>query len=236
MSRLVEINGSGRSVQHLPIGSLKVFGTNLYGEALFRIIWSDSRYYLVGGDHVLYDGDPSPDRVLQERGKDPNVSSREKCYRWLPLYPSTHKWILECWKSGLAFTGCSPEQYRDRYFDPASGLLTLGPYPERGEYVQCFTFPSEPTFSVAQGVIYRIKAGWNYSYQDHLAANKKELELKEKTRASQFESMFKDSQQAFNNRPSNLRPGKRTKDKIQIRHSAKDVKIPHTRGFSTGTF
>jgi hypothetical protein len=230
---LIEINGSGKAVQCLPVGSLKRFGTNPYGDAMFRVVWSESRYYLVGGEHVGYDGDPSPDRVVKARGKDPNVNSREKCYKWLPLYPSVHRWVLECWKSGLAFTGCTPEQYRERYLDLASGLLILGPYPDRGEYVQCFTFPSVPTISVVEGVINRIKAGWNYTYQDHLRANREELERKEKSKLDTFKDMFKDSQQAFNNRPSNIRPGKRTKDSIRLRYSAKDVPIK-PRGFSTG--
>ena len=55
------IVGNNRTPQHLPIGSLKVFGTNPYNETIFRVVWSESRYYLVGASHVEYDEDQATD-------------------------------------------------------------------------------------------------------------------------------------------------------------------------------
>lgn len=234
MSPLISISGHERTPQHLPIGSLKFLGTNPYDEALFRVVWSESRYYIVGANHNDYDNSgPANDPTLRERGKDPNKIRVQREYRWLPLYPKLHRWVLECWKSPLAFTGCTKEQWDEKYLDLQSGLLILGPYPNRGEYSQCFTFPNEPSVSVVHDTIYRIKAGWNYSYNEHLTANKKEQEQKAKAAASQQQAIFKNAQQAFNNRPSNVRPGKRTAKDIKLNITADQTGIRSKRGIST---
>jgi hypothetical protein len=230
---LIEVPGDGKKIQLLPIGSLKMFGCNPHGETIFRVVWSESRDYVVGADHHVYDGDPSNDATVRMRGKDPNVTRREFGYKRYPLYPARHCWILERWKSPTAATGCvTREQYIQRYSDPTTGLLTLGPFPERGEYYECFSFPSEPGASVVYDVIGRVLAGERHSYNDHKLANQDFLEKKEKSKLSRFKDLFLDAQQAFGNGASNIRPGKRTKEKIPMRYSAKDVGI-NPRGFST---
>jgi len=233
---LIELGrkGEAKQVQHLPIGSLKAYGTNPFGDATFRVIWSESRTYMVGANHVDYDGDMANEKMVKAHGgKDPNVRRQTSEYRWLPLYPAAKCWILEQWKSGIAFTGCTPAQYYERYLDPRSGLLTLGPYPDRGEYTECFRFPSEPPISAVVRVINAIRAGWNYSVEEHRKAIESEQEAKKKASADRAQDIFLDSQQAFKNRPSNIRPGKRTKEQVIIRKTAEQVGL-HQRGFSTG--
>lgn len=229
------IGGHDRKPQHLPIGSLKGFGTNPYAEAMWRVVWSESRYYMVGANHVEYDGDPATDKMLKIRQKDPNVTKREVGYKWLPLYPGKPGWVLELWKSPFAFTGCTPEQYEIQYRDPVTGLLTLGPYPTRGEYCQCMTFPTTPTFTQVAEEIGKRRAGWGYTYNDHKAANQEMLEKKEKDKFKVFQDIFKDSQQAFGNRASSVRPNKRTKDKINVSQSAEKLGLSRRGGFSAGT-
>jgi len=92
----------------------------------------------------------------------------------------------------------------------------------------------EPTFSQVAQRINFIKAGWSYTYNDHVAANKDHLEKKEKEKYRVMTDIFKDSQQAFNNKPSNIRPGKRTKDKIKIKYSAEELKLKKS-AFATGS-
>lgn len=225
---LIEINGNCPTVQYWP-ASLKVFGVNPYDESIFRVVRSESRYYLVGALHVDYSGSPSPDRVVKATGKDPNVRQRVRQYRWLPLYPNLHAWVLEKWCSPEGFTGCSREIYEQRYKDPESGLLTLGPYPDRGEFAQCYTFPFDPTWESISDRIYKIKAGWNYTYNDHKAANREFLEKAKKDTGNRRIDIMRDAQQAFMNKPTNIRPGKRTKDRIKITHEAPMRK----RGFYT---
>jgi hypothetical protein len=227
----VQLVGGCPTLQHLPIGSLKGFGTNPYGEPIFRVVWSESRYYLVGASHVEYDGDPANDRKLKQQGRDPNIVRRTVGYKWLPLYPGQPRWIMEMWKSPIGFTGCTKEQWDIYYRDPISNLSTLGPYPERGEYAECSGYPLSkiPTRDEIVRFIYFVKAGWNYNFAQKKQANDEALAKKEKDKFNQFEAQFKDAQQAFNNRPSNIRPGKRTSDQYRIGGSRPNL----APGFST---
>jgi hypothetical protein len=132
----------------------------------------------------------------------------------------------------MGFTGCTREQYELSYRDAETGLCTLGPYPERGEYCECsIQLPPEPTRESIIRIIYFIKAGWNYSYDEKKAANNKALEKIEKDKASQFADIFKDSQQAFNNKATSVRPGKKTADKVVIQRHAEDLRLPTRGGF-----
>lgn len=213
-----------------------MFGTNPYGDPMFRVIWSESRYYLVGAAHRIYDGNPVDDRTLQSRGKDPNLTREETGYRWLPLYPGRGRWVMEMWKSPFGFTGCTPEQYEILYRDPVTNLLTLGPYPTRGEYAECSVqFQGLPSRDDVEKKIYLIKAGWNYSVAEKAAANREALQRSEKSKNDRFKDMFKDSQQAFNNNPVNIRPGKRTKEQVVINQSAEEAGLVTTQGFQAGT-
>lgn len=236
---LLSINGSDRKPQHLPIGSLKGFGSNPFNEAIFRVVWSESRFYLVGAEHTEYDesaGGASSDKVVRMRGKDPNLTRQKAEYKWLPLYPGVHGWVLECWKSAISFTGCATrERYAEQFTDPKTGLLTLGPYPSRGEYSMCHIFKETPGLTEVGNRINMIRAGWNYTYNDHLAANNEVMEKKEKDKLRNFTDFFLDAQQAFGNRPTNIRPGKKTKKDIKLKYSAQDLKLKHRSGLSIGS-
>lgn len=228
------IGGHNPVVQHLPIGSLKLFGENPYSEPLFRVIWSESRYYLVGASHVEYDGDPSPDRVVKAREKDPNVVRRVNGYKWLPLYPGRGRWVLEMWKSAFGFTGCTPEDWNLQYRDPVTLLCTLGPYPSRGEYCQCCDFKTEPTSSQVAEQIYLRKAGWSHTYADHVAANKAFLDKQEKGRVSRFEDIYRDARPAFGNRPTSMNPGKKSQNDIKVTKSSTEAGLPTKNGLIVG--
>jgi hypothetical protein len=231
-----QIGGHCPTLQHLPIGSLKMHGTNPYGEPIFRVVWSPSRYYLVGANHVEYDGSPSNDNILYERGKDPYVNRQWVGYKWLPLYPGDPHWILEMWKSSMGFLGCTKEQYELRYRDPVTMLFTLGPYPERGEYCQCQSpmwTGLGPDRTQVDSVIYLIKAGWGYTYKEHEAANKRFLEKREKDSFNQFQDRYREARPAFGNRPTSTNPGKKSQNDIKIKYSAEELGLPHKKGIFT---
>lgn len=231
-----QIGGHCPNLQHLPIGSLKSLGTNPYAEPIFRVVWSESRYYLVGANHREYDNDPVNDKTLNLRGKDPNLVRERAGYKWLPLYPGKPRWILEMWKSPFGFTGCSKEQFELMYRDPITNLITLGPYPERGEYCQCsVNLSKQPTREEVIKMIYLIKAGWNYTVAEKAAANRQTLEQNEKVKVNNFRDMFKDAQQAFNNNPSSIRPGKRTKERVRVDRTAQQAGLVSQAGFRSGT-
>ena len=231
------IGGHCPTLQQLPIGSLKHHGCNPYGESMFRVVWSESRYYLVGANHTEYDGDPSPDRVVKARQKDPNVKRREIGYKWLPLYPGPGRWVLEMWKSPMAFLGCTREQYELSYRDPMTLLLTLGPYPERGEYCQCqsgYWTGLGPSKTEVDTTISLIKAGWGHTYKEHEAANRDFLEKKEKANFAQFQDRFRDARPAFGNRPTSMNPGKKSQNDIKITKSAEDLNLRTKGGLVVG--
>jgi hypothetical protein len=230
------IGGNCPTLQQLPIGSLKLHGTNLYGEAIFRVVWSPSRYYLVGAAHTEYDGDPSNDQVVKIRQKDPNILRQKIGYKWLPLYPGDPHWILEMWKSPMGFLGCTKEQYEIYYRDPVTMLFTLGPYPERGEYCQCQSplwTGLGPDRTQVDTVICLIKAGWNYTYKEHEIANRKTLEKREKDSFNDFQARYKEARPAFGNRPTSMSPGKKSQNDIKIKYSAEELGLKHTKGLFT---
>jgi hypothetical protein len=234
---LETVGGNCPTIQQLPIGSLKHHGHNPYGESMFRVVWSESRYYMVGACHTEYNGDPSPDRVVKAREKDPNVSRRTVGYKWLPLYPGKPRWVLEMWKSPIAFTGCTKEQYNIRYRDPITLLLTLGPYPERGEYCEC---QSRNWIGLGPGkdevdlTINLIKAGWNHSYKEHENANKEMLKKREKDTYNQFKDRFQDARPAFGNRPASINPGRKSQNDIKMTESADDLNLNRRNGLIVG--
>lgn len=230
------IGGTCPSLQQLPIGSLKFLGTNPYAEPMFRVVWSESRHYLVGAAHREYDGDPVNDKTLNRRGKDPNLTRETVGYKWLPLYPGRPRWVLEMWKSPMGFTGCTKEQWELMYRDPVSNLITLGPYPERGEYCQCsVNLSKQPTREEVIKFIQLIRAGWGYSQSEKESANREALQKNEKAKVNQFQDMFKDAQQAFGNRPTNIRPGKRTKERVRIDRTPQEAGLTTRSGFAAGS-
>ncbi len=230
------IIGHDVPLAHLPIGSLKVFGTNPYDEPLWRVIWSDSRYAMSGGKHVIYDGQPSNDNVVNARGKDPNQLREEIGYKWLPLYPEIHAWVLERWMSPIAFTGMTPEMWAFQYKDPATGLLELGPYPSRGDYKDSFVFPAEPGWSAVATAISWAETGRNFTYEEHRQAGLREKAEERKDWSNNYDACWLDARPVGGNNPINLRPGKKSPErKINFKKAAEDVGIrPQHRGVSVG--
>jgi hypothetical protein len=231
-----DIIGHNKPLQHLPIGSIKPFGTNMYDEAIWRVVWSDSRYALSGGKHHVYEGRPSKDNVVNALGKDPNQVREEIGYKWVPLYPGIHAWVLEQWRSPFGFTGMSPEAWAWQTKDPETGLLELGPYPSRGDYAHSYTFPAVPGWSAVAMMIQMIEAGRNYSFAENKQAILKEQAIKQKDWSNNYDARAIDARPVGGIRPINLRPGKKSAhQKINFKHAAEEVGIrPQHRGVSVG--
>lgn len=124
-----------KTVQIYPSVSTARYGENLFGAPLFRIVFSDSRTDLIGG-----------------KWPDGNCE-----YREVPRYPAIRgQWILEKWLSAEEYAG-TREQYEREQWDSESGLLTTGPYPQRGEYALCHQFIAAPTESMVGWAIHNLK-------------------------------------------------------------------------------
>jgi hypothetical protein len=89
---------------------LKKYGTNLYGENLYRLIWGPSRCYIVGGYWEV---------------------EREFAYHLQPKYGRGEKWMLERWMP--ASTYGTPETW-DTGTLSQEGFYQVGPYPVHGEF------------------------------------------------------------------------------------------------------
>lgn len=185
---------------------MKRYGVNPYGESLYRCVWSDSRTHLVGG----------------------RWGDNQACeYRQAPLYPGVHAWILEKWLSPEAFAG-SRDGWHLQNYDIESGLYTSGPYPERGEYTQCYAFPAGfmPGDSSISSVIGMLNASRNVSLWDKKSALLDNHAAKKKKRETRVEDVFRNAQGPFRGNAVSGIPGKRTAEKVQLRHTAQSLGKP----------
>ena len=198
------------------------FGMNPMSKPLYRVVWSDSRTYLLGGDW----------------NKDGGFEMRE-----VPLYEGVHAWILEKWQSAEQFAGT--KEFWDAQ-ERTPGASALGPYPSEGEYVFAYAFPFEPTHSMISTWVRANTATMNLSAKERQNAIMDPL-LKRKSRASErIDNIFDDSQPAFRYSDAMVSaavgggqnihrtPSKRIKD-IQFNIGAEDLGMPMSdNAFFTG--
>lgn len=217
------------------------FGTNVYGEPLYRIVWGESRLELAGGLWEDRDGAPEARRLTNEKGdsRDVNLIRETAEYRWIPKY-SVSRWVLEKW--------LPPEHYGDVTVweanrDDKSGLLPLGPFPQRGEYEHCFTFEAAGqyipiTHETVAGIARLIEAGRAYSRAEKKVAIVEKHSKKRKAWEDRVDDIVHDSSDAFN---GNARSGpliqgdkKRTADdvKLDIRADQLPQQLRNKKGFN----
>jgi hypothetical protein len=160
-----------RAVQTLPVVPMKRYGENPYGDSLYRVVFSDSRTDLLGGKW--------PDG--------------ECAYREVPRYPGIRsQWILEKWCAPAEYAG-TPEQYTREQWDADSGLLTCGPYPNRGEYAHCYTFPFMPTDGMICQIVGALKVSRDITSSDRKQGILEPLERQQREQETRFEDIFKDA-------------------------------------------
>lgn len=181
---------------------------------------------LVGGLWEDRDGKPEHKQILNERGdiRDVNLVREVAEYRHIPKY-GVPRWILERW--------CSPEMYGSPELweatrDDRSGLLPLGPFPNRGEYEHCFTFEANGqyiplTTETVTSIVRLIEAGKAYTRSEKRAAIEQAKEKKRKQWEQRVEDIVHDSQDAFNGnaRSSQYLHGDKTR-------TADDIKLEIT--------
>jgi hypothetical protein len=234
---LDNIIGSNKTIQHLPIGSLKGFGTNPSGDAIYRVVWSESILGMSGGKHQIFSGEPAKDAEFKANGgKDPNQIREEIGYKWIPVYPGICAWVLEKWKSAFAYTGMTQDMWNWQYKDLETGLLELGPYPIRGEYSHSYTFPETPGYMRVAEVIQMVEFGHlNYTLADHKSAILSHEEKNRKAWEDAYMARAKEALPVGGIRPINLRPGKQNFDNINFNYAHEQVAVnPAHRGASVG--
>lgn len=102
------------------------WGKNPAGKPLYRVVWSQSRTYRLGG-------------CWGDNG--------EIEYRHAPYYGNRSEWVLEKWLSAMEYAGTKAEWERTNICEPLAmhgiAIYTMGPYPASGWYEHCYSFPND---------------------------------------------------------------------------------------------
>jgi hypothetical protein len=169
------------------------WGKNPYAQPLYRVIWSETHFYLLGGSW--------PDGAIE--------------YRWAPYYAGRKEWVLEKWLSPEQFAGSRfdwENSQMDGFLD-AHGMTvyTMGPYPAHGWYEHCYSFPSdsEPNLGAIVPLIEQTK---NLTLAQIKAGIQLYHERQRKEWGQKVEDGIHEAMPAFGNSPTNLNPRKPTGD------------------------
>ena len=164
-----------KAVQILPTVPMARYGKNPYGDSLYRVVFSDSRTDLLGGKW--------PDGACE--------------YRESPRYPGIRgQWILEKWCSAEEYAG-KPDAYAREQWDSESHLLTCGPYPTRGEYVHCYTFPYAPGDSMVYQVVCALRRSRDLTDADKKTGIMNPLLKQQAEQGQRFEDIYDNAMGPF---------------------------------------
>jgi hypothetical protein len=203
-----------KTPQLLPLPMAR-YGLNAYGEPLFRVVWSDSITEMLGvqkGEEIKFDEYPS--------------------------YPDIHAWILEKHQTSGEYAG-SKEAYDAKEM---AAQIKLGPYPERGKFVHCYTFPYEPTDSMISLVVRGISASRDLTPVQRKDSIMAPLMARRARQHQRIDDVFDDAQDAFKGEAVGWdkagiirrRPNRKASD-IVFKKSAEDVGLPMSdNAFFTG--
>lgn len=209
-------------------GHPNTYGKNPVGKPLYRIVWSDSVYWMIGG---LWG--------------DTNTIE----YRWCPRYFGMQEWVLEKWMPAKEY--CGSREDWDAMPDD-HGLHPYGPYPSSGQYEQCYSY-KEGEVPNLQEMAQILEHGRNlYSFEQTVVALKLWHENKKKQWGDNVIEEMKEMQPAFGHNPTNLSSTKPTGDTgglsnpynlvkevanhrgIILTDDAPPISLPNPRGTSMG--
>jgi hypothetical protein len=159
------------------------YGLNQYGDPMYRIVLNRTRRNMLGGID----------------GKTGVVG-----YHWAVTYDRVppNSWILEKWLSPSEFTNLSKEQWNLEYRDPATGLLLLGPFPDRGDYQLIISIAPEDIvdFNIEKLIQWQ-QMGRNNSQQEIKDAILRDYAKDEAKRDVILEGTIREKLPAFGVRP-----------------------------------
>lgn len=207
--RVAAIQGQDCIPQEWFGGSLSHFGMNPYGKEKYRVVYAPTRMYLVGGR-------------WQDREQGKIVRTVDE-YRWIPRYQDTEGWVLEKWLSAEQFAGS--KQIWEAEMDADTGLYPLGPYPERGEFESCYTWPLHPPTSAVEQIIQMLEYGkQHYRPRDIAQAHMEAITGRKAEEGKRMEDMLKDAMPAFWGKAISGNPQRKTVDHdSDFRLTADDV-------------
>jgi hypothetical protein len=159
------------------------YGLNPYGDPMYRIVLNGSRRNMLGGID----------------GKTGVVG-----YHWAVTYDRIpmNSWILEKWLSPSEFTDLSKEQWDLEYRDPVTGLLLLGPFPDRGDYQLVISIAPEDIvdFNIEKLIQWQ-QMGRDHTLGERIDALARQYAAEEKAKDEILEGTLREKLPAFGVRP-----------------------------------
>lgn len=194
-------NYSPSDLKHYPgygPDAMKRYGTNPFGDPLYRIVFADSRKHLVTGEWV-----------------DGSVGGK-----WRPRYrQAAGFWIMERWLSA--------DEYHKMPRHKWDAMFPSIPYQERGDYDHCHTFEHcGPVDASIDKLVMWINAGRNASYQDNHDACSREYAQETKDTDREMSDRVANSLPAFGATAMVGRGGARGTKTSQIIRTAKELRLP----------
>ena len=200
------------SLNHYPVtGGMKRFGTNPYGEPLFRVVFAPSRRYLVVTEFEGAKWVPKYRGLITEQKANGTTKSH------------SNVWIMERWLA-------AEEYHKFGREDWDLNCLSLGPWPEKGEYELCYVFYPAPPADVS--IEYRIKlieASRKVPFSDTLNYQREDSAKELKSTRATAEDMIRNRLPAFGTQPLVGRGGGRGTKTAPIVRTAQELGLP-TRG------
>lgn len=207
-------------------GHPNTYGKNPLGKPLYRIVWSESVYWMLGGEWG--------DGLIE--------------YRWVPRYFGREEWVLEKWLTAKEYAGDREDWEKEL----DNGLYTMGPYPTSGQYEQCYSFKQDEVPNL-QEMAQILEYGRNhYSFQQIRTAIGLWHQKKQKEWGDRVMEEMKELQPAFGHNATNLNSTKPTGDTgglnnplaiqkevanhrgIILTDDAPPISLPNPRGTSMG--
>ncbi len=183
---------------------LRKFGQNPYGENIYRLVWSESVFEVIGGmweERV----NPLMGNAVVRRGRMLLESNPVICkkpgYKLVSKYPDFKgkeaRWILEKWLP-CSFTRA---MWDWRFLEPQSGLYLSGPYPEHGEFWCSKVITDrgkyqEPSADLIEYYTRLIAAGDEYPEYAKREAREKRHATKQRDYDNMFDAIYDDAQLA----------------------------------------
>ena len=210
------------SLQHYPIsGGMSRFGLSPFKTPLYRVVFAPSRRYLVVSES---DGTHDARWPKKYRGliTETLTDGREKTH--------SNVWIMERWLAAEEF-------HKFGRADWDLNCLSLGPWPEKGEYELCYVFYPAPPADVS--IEYRIKlieASRKVPFRDTLNYQRDDSEKNLKSTRATAEDMIRNRLPAFGTQPMIGRGGGRGTKTAPILRTAQELGLPSNAGMvSNGT-
>lgn len=182
------------------------FGTNPFGENRYRLVLASSRRHICHG-----------------RWNEAGLARA----KWVPTYAHlpSEDYVLEEWLSAFQYTGMTPSQWNA---DPA--MLSLGPYPHRGEYTMIGQSGFNPAQVNVEKLIQLVHGADRFSWSEKLNACRSAAEKVEADTKALRESIIRDALPAFGHAAFSAYGGGGGEKKSPVIRSANELGLPITQG------